>query len=80
MRIVRVTDDSSHKGSIIHPYHYRHWRLTGVAFELRNCAYVAPNSTLLSTANGRRKEFVDRYDEQDLRCSSVGTCLLCTPL
>lgn len=48
------------KGSIIHFYHFRHWRLTGIAYEVRSSAYTAPNWTLLSTATGRTREFKDR--------------------
>eukprot|EP00775_Hariotina_reticulata_P004584 gene4584-4838_t len=47
-------------GSIVHFYHFRHWRLTGVAHELRESSYVAANTSLLSTAYGRTKEFKDR--------------------
>jgi hypothetical protein len=61
MRLCRGLARSTHEGCIVHAYHYRHWRLTGVAYELRNCAYAATNSTLLSMAQGRRKEFMDRY-------------------
>jgi hypothetical protein len=39
----------------------RHWRLTGVAHELRDSAYTAANSSLLSTAYGRSKEYKDRW-------------------
>lgn len=38
----------------------RHWRLTGIAHELRGSAYVSANMSLLSTAYGRTKEFKDR--------------------
>jgi hypothetical protein len=38
----------------------RHWRLTGVAHELRGSAYTAANSSLLSKAYGRSKEYKDR--------------------
>ncbi|WIA35130.1 hypothetical protein OEZ86_003610 [Tetradesmus obliquus] len=47
-------------GSIVHFQHFRHWRLTGVAHELRGSAYTAANSSLLSTAYGRSKEYKDR--------------------
>ncbi|KAG2424086.1 hypothetical protein HXX76_014762 [Chlamydomonas incerta] len=47
-------------GSIIHFHHFRHWRLHGVAHELRDSAYNAANRSLLSTAYGRTKEFKDR--------------------
>ncbi len=53
------TLDPTH-GSITHFYHFRHWRLHGIAHELRDAAYSAPNRTLLSTAIGRTKEFKDR--------------------
>lgn len=48
-------------GSIIHYYHFRTWRLTGVSHELRNSAYTQPNRSLLSTAAGRTREFKDRW-------------------
>ena len=47
-------------GSIIHFYHFRHWRMHGLAYELRDSSYTHPNTTLLSTAVGRTKEFKDR--------------------
>ena len=54
------TPGTDAKGSIVHFYHFRHWRLTGVAYEVRHCSYTAPNWTLLSTATGRTREFKDR--------------------
>ena len=47
-------------GSIIHFIHFRLWRETGVAYELRDCKYNQPNKSLLSTAYGKRKEYKDR--------------------
>ncbi|KAF6252475.1 hypothetical protein COO60DRAFT_1672301 [Scenedesmus sp. NREL 46B-D3] len=47
-------------GSIVHFQHFRHWRLTGLAHELRDSAYTAANSSMLSTAHGRSKEYKDR--------------------
>lgn len=38
----------------------RHWRLTGVAHELRASIYSAPNTSLLATAYGRTREYKDR--------------------
>lgn len=38
---------------IVHKLHFREWRMTGLAFEVRNAAYVAPNRTLSSMAFGR---------------------------
>lgn len=38
----------------------RHWRLTGVAYELRDSSYTATNTSMLSTAYGRTKEYKDR--------------------
>ena len=38
----------------------RHWRLTGVAYELRESSYTATNTSMLSTAYGRTKEYKDR--------------------
>lgn len=39
----------------------RTWRLTGLAYEQRDCSYPQPNRLLLSTAQGRSKEFKDRW-------------------
>jgi len=39
--------------SIVHKIHFRRWRLSGQAFELRDSAYVAPNRTVASMAAGR---------------------------
>lgn len=47
-------------GSIIHFYHFRRWRESGIAYELRDCKYSEVNRTLLSTAYGSRKEYKDR--------------------
>ena len=47
-------------GSIIHFYHFRRWRESGVAYELRDCKYCQPNRSLLTTAYGKRKEYKDR--------------------
>lgn len=41
------------KASIVHRTHFRDWRLTGLAFELRDAAYDTPNRTLASSALGR---------------------------
>eukprot|EP00798_Chlamydomonas_sp_ICE-L_P019012 gene19012-25603_t len=48
------------KGMIIHFHHFRHWRMSGVAYELRDSNYNCPNRSLLSMAYGRTKEFKDR--------------------
>lgn len=48
-------------GSIIHFYHFRRWRESGIAYELRDCKYNEVNRTLLSTAYGTRKEYTDRF-------------------
>ena len=49
------------RGAVIHFHHFRHWRTTGVAYELRDSNYNHPNRTLLSTTYGRTKEFKDRW-------------------
>ena len=41
--------------SIVHKIHFREWRQTGVAFELRDSAYVAPNRSLVSMCAGRER-------------------------
>ena len=41
---------------IIHYYHYKTWRLEGLAFENRFSTYVEPNRTLSSYAPGRKKQ------------------------
>jgi hypothetical protein len=55
-------------GSIIHFYHFRHWRLTGIAYEIRDSSYTATNWTLLSCATGRTREFKDRCCSKPLCC------------
>ena len=49
-------------GSIIHFYHFRRWRESGIAYELRDCKYNEPNRSVLSTVYGKRKEYKDRYE------------------
>jgi hypothetical protein len=56
-----VGGDPSEQGSIIHFYHFRHWRMHGVAYELRDSEYDQPNRTMITTALGRTKEFKDRW-------------------
>ncbi len=41
--------------SIVHKLHFREWRMTGLAFEVRDSAYVAPNRSLASMAAGRER-------------------------
>lgn len=41
--------------SIVHKIHFREWRQTGIAFELRDSAYVAPNRSLVSMCAGRER-------------------------
>jgi hypothetical protein len=48
----------------------RHWRETGVAHELRGGAYDAPNTTLLTAARGRTKEFKDRCGAAAGQCGA----------
>ena len=55
-------------GSIIHFYHFRRWRESGIAYELRDCKYNEVNRTLLSTAYGTRKEYKDRCALLPLQC------------
>jgi dynein assembly factor 3, axonemal len=40
---------------IIHFYHYREWRQSGVAFESRFSTYPTPNRTLSSYLPGKKK-------------------------
>eukprot|EP00892_Ulva_mutabilis_P012430 jgi/Ulvmu1/955/UM102_0038.1 len=65
MRLMDGTSDPPPQ-SIIHFAHFRHWRLTGLAFEVRDSQYTVPNQSLFSTAAGRTKEFKDR------NCNDVG--------
>lgn len=39
----------------------RHWRLSGVAYELRQSSYAATNTSMLATAYGRTREYKDRW-------------------
>lgn len=41
---------------IIHFYHYKQWRLTGLAFEQRFSTYTQPNRTLASYVPGKKKQ------------------------
>ncbi|KAL4428975.1 hypothetical protein ABPG74_011171 [Tetrahymena malaccensis] len=41
--------------SIIHFYHYREWRQTGIAFEQRFSSYIVPNRTMSSYIPGKKK-------------------------
>jgi hypothetical protein len=65
-------------GSIIHFYHFRHWRMTGVAYELRDSSYPAPNTTLLSRAHGRTKEFKDRWVTLEVWCWVMECVSVCS--
>jgi dynein assembly factor 3 len=40
--------------SIVHKIHWREWRQTGIAYEVRDSSYVAPNRTLASMVYGRQ--------------------------
>lgn len=59
-------------GSIIHFYHFRRWRESGVAYELRDCRYNEVNRSMLSTAYGTRKEYTDRSELQFMM--TVSSC------
>jgi len=41
---------------IVHYYHYREWRQSGLAFENRYSTYVHPNRTLSSYIPGKKKD------------------------
>lgn len=41
---------------LIHFYHYKEWRLSGLAFEQRFSTYCEPNKTLASYVPGRKKQ------------------------
>ena len=41
--------------SIVHKIHFREWRMTGIAFEVRDSTYASPNRTLASMVYGRQK-------------------------
>jgi hypothetical protein len=57
----------------------RHWRSCGVAHELRDSVYDVTNTSLLSTARGRTKEFKDRWVEGQVHMCGVGVgCSGCT--
>lgn len=77
-------------GSIIHFYHFRRWRESGVAYELRDCRYNEVNRSMLSIAYGTRKEYTDRSELQftmmvsscsgSLSMPDVADCLYCLQL
>ena len=50
MRLVPmgVPGEEAKKGTVVSFRQYRSWRLTGVAYELRDAKYTAPNRTLVS--------------------------------
>ena len=48
MRLVKTNPHAS----IIHFKHWREWRATGQAFEIRDSTFTEPNRTQLSTATG----------------------------
>ena len=39
--------------TIVHKIHFREWRMTGIAYELRDSSYSCPNRSLASMAAGR---------------------------
>ena len=41
--------------SIVHRIHWREWRMTGIAYEVRDSNYNAPNRTLAAYCTGRQK-------------------------
>ena len=58
---------------IIHAVHFREWRDTGVAYELRESNHSEANKTLVTRASGRANEFKDRNGEsRGRRVSTVG--------
>ena len=57
----------------------RTWRLTGLAYEQRECRYLQPNRSLLSTAHGRSKEYKDRSCSYTDRTTSVHLVCLGLP-
>ncbi len=66
-------------GSVVHYHHFRHWRMHGVAYELRDARYNQPNRSMLSTAYGRTREFKDRCEGRRRRhgWTSLDACRLC---
>ena len=59
--------------SVIHSVHFRQWRDTGVAYELRESSHDQTNKSLVTEAWGRAKEFTDRNGEaKGRRVASVG--------
>jgi len=41
--------------SIVHRIHWREWRMTGIAYEVRDSSYNAPNRTLASMCMGKSR-------------------------
>ena len=39
--------------SIVHKVHWREWRMSGIAYEVRDSSYHAPNRTMATMASGR---------------------------
>lgn len=40
-------------GTVVHPYLFKNWRETGIAFEFRDSRYECPNRTLSAFAVGK---------------------------
>ena len=45
--------------TIVHKIHFREWRMTGIAYELRDSSYSCPNRSLASMAAGRENSVGD---------------------
>lgn len=58
-------------GTIIHFFHFRAWRISGLSYELRDAVYSEGNRTLLSTATGRTQEYKDRAGQDKGRSVSA---------
>ena len=61
------------QAGVIHTVHYRRWRDTGVAYELRDCTHDEANRTLITEVKGRANEYRDRNgDAKGRRVHSIG--------
>ncbi|GMH41552.1 hypothetical protein BSKO_09462 [Bryopsis sp. KO-2023] len=49
----QANEGGKNDGSIVHFYHFREWRSSGVAYEFRDCVYKRPNRSLLTTTIGK---------------------------
>lgn len=64
---------SNEQATIIHSTHFKKWRDTGIAYELRESSHEETNRTMITEARGRANEFQDRNgDSKGRRVHTIG--------